>query len=216
MARTSDDPLYSGSGSTSGSTGSGADSFGVTGTGAGQSAATGAYGSTSGAGYGGTTGGSVSDLDLGTTGGASGAQGVGDKLNSAKDAAADKLGQAKDIAGERLGQAKEKATQLKATLADKLEQGANSLRRQGQPGDAMGLAGSGVAADAASNPQLQKLAETGATALQGTADFLRSGDLKTSIEQQVRTNPGRTLLIALGVGYALGKVIRGNDDSRRY
>jgi len=193
----------------------------VTGTGAGQSASTGAYGSTSGAGLGGTTGGNLGDLDLGTTGGmsggASGAQNVGDKLNSAKDAAADKLGQAKDMAGERLGQAKEKATQLKATLADKLEAGANSLRRQGQPGgDAMGLAGEGLAADAASNPQLQKLAATGATALQGTADFLRNGDLKTSIEQQVRANPGRTLLIALGVGYALGKVIRGSDDSRRY
>lgn len=214
MSRTPNDPLYSGSGSTSGST-SGADSFGVTGTGAGQSAATGAYGSTSGSGL----GGNVADLDLGSTGGSQ--QGVADRLNSAKDAAGEKLGQAKDIAGEKLGQAKEKATQLKSTLADKLEAGASSLRRQGQPGDTLGLAAGGSAAADAANPQLQKLASTGADALQASADFLRNGDLKSSIEAQVRTNPGRTLLIALGVGYALGKVIRGSDSSsssssRRY
>jgi hypothetical protein len=211
MSRTPNDPLYSGSGSTSGST-SGADSFGVTGTGAGQSASTGAYGSTSGSGLGGNV------SDLGSTGGSQ--QGVADRLNSAKDAAGEKLGQAKDMAGEKLGQAKEKATQLKSTLADKLEAGASSLRRQGQPGDTLGLAGEGATGAAASNPQLQKLASTGADALQASAEFLRNGDLKSSIEAQVRTNPGRTLLIALGVGYALGKVIRGNDSSssssRRY
>ena len=44
--------------------------------------------------------------------------------------------------------------------------------------------------------------------MQKTADFLRSGDMRGSIEEQVRTNPGRTLLIALGVGYALGKALR--------
>ena len=38
--------------------------------------------------------------------------------------------------------------------------------------------------------------------------FLRIGDVKEMLEEQVRTNPARTLLIALGVGYLLGKAIR--------
>ena len=208
MAATPNDNLYGSGSSSSGSnsglgSSSGADSFGVTGTGAGQSASSGSYGAGSGSLSG--TAGDVGSMDLGT--GTSSSQGLGDRLHGAKDAASDKLGQAKDMAGERLGQAKEKASQLKATLADKLDAGANSLRQQGTSGGAMGLEGSSSAA----NPQLQKLADTGATALQKSAQFLREGDLKGSIEEQVRTNPGRTLLIALGVGYALGKVIRGND-----
>jgi hypothetical protein len=32
--------------------------------------------------------------------------------------------------------------------------------------------------------------------------------MKEMLEEQVRTNPARTLLIALGVGYLLGKAIR--------
>ena len=217
MATNPNDNLYSGSGSTSGSnsglggsglgSSSGADSFGVTGAGAGQSAAGGSYGAGSGSLSG--TAGDIGSMDLGAGAGA-GSQGMSDRLSSAKDAAADKLGQAREVAGERLGQAREKASQLKATLADRLEAGANSLRQQGTSGGAMGLEGS-AAAGSASNPQLQRLADTGANALQKSAQFLREGDLRSSIEEQVRTNPGRTLLIALGVGYALGKVIRGND-----
>jgi hypothetical protein len=59
---------------------------------------------------------------------------------------------------------------------------------------------------------VQKLASTGADVMQKSAEFLRNGDLRGSIEEQVRTNPGRTLLIAVGVGYALGKMLRGNDN----
>ena len=44
--------------------------------------------------------------------------------------------------------------------------------------------------------------------LQGAADWLREGDLKATVEQQVREHPGRTLLIALAAGYVLGKAFR--------
>jgi len=44
-----------------------------------------------------------------------------------------------------------------------------------------------------------------------SADWLRNGDLKADIERQVRENPGRTLLIALGLGYVLGKAFRNKD-----
>lgn len=199
------DNLYGSSNSGLGSS-SGADSFGASGTGAGQDASTGAYGSGSGSLSG--TAGNVGNLDLGAS---SSSQSAADKLHGARDAAADKLSQAKDMANERLGQVRERASQLTATLADKLEAGATSLRNKSGSGDAMGLADD---ASANANPQLQKLASTGATALEKSAQFLRDGDLKGSIETQVRTNPGRTLLIAVGVGYALGKLLRGND--RRY
>ncbi len=35
-------------------------------------------------------------------------------------------------------------------------------------------------------------------------------DLKATIENQVRTNPARTLFIAVGVGYLLGKALRSD------
>lgn len=197
MAPTPNDN-YGTTGSTGGSSalGTGTDSMGVTGTGAGQSASTGAMG--------GTTGGNVSDIDLGAPA-AGGSQGLADRLSSARDTATDKLSSAKDMAAERLGQVREKASNLSATLADKLEQGANTLRQQGTGGQQ--LAGvDGTTAEV--NPQVQKLQGTAADAMQKTAEFLRNGDIRASLEEQVRTNPGRTLLVALGLGYIVGKAVR--------
>ena len=48
---------------------------------------------------------------------------------------------------------------------------------------------------------------TGLVLLPGD-QWLREGDLRATIETQVREHPGRTLLIALGVGYMLGKTFR--------
>jgi hypothetical protein len=135
---------------------------------------------------------------------------MGDRLGSARDTATDKLSQARDVAGERLGQAKDKASQLKSTLADKLEAGANSLRQPAAGGE-MAFAGGNGGATADSNAQLAQLRSTGADVMQKSAEFLRSGDLRGSLEEQMRTNPGRTLLIAVGLGYVLGKAIRGGD-----
>ena len=47
--------------------------------------------------------------------------------------------------------------------------------------------------------------------MDATADWLRDADLdglRASIETQVKEHPGRTLLIAAGVGYLLGKALR--------
>ena len=44
-----------------------------------------------------------------------------------------------------------------------------------------------------------------------TADWLRETDLdsiKTGIERQVKEHPGRTLLVAVGLGYLIGKAVR--------
>jgi hypothetical protein len=47
--------------------------------------------------------------------------------------------------------------------------------------------------------------------MQATADWLRDADLdslRSGVERQVKEHPGRTLLIAVGVGYLLGKALR--------
>lgn len=44
-------------------------------------------------------------------------------------------------------------------------------------------------------------------------DWVKQADLegiKSGIEQQVRTNPVRSLLVALGVGYLVGRAMRGS------
>jgi hypothetical protein len=132
-----------------------------------------------------------------------------EKLGNAKDAAADKLSSARDVAGEKLGTLKEKASNLSATLADKLEAGAEKLR--GSQGGSMAFAGGAGAAGATAGTQDARMAELNnrlAGGMQGAADWLREGDLRATIETQVREHPGRTLLIALGVGYVLGKTFR--------
>lgn len=192
-----DDMGTSGTSSTSGMTGS--DSLGVTGLGSGQDAASGAFAGT------------TSDMN----GASQSSANDESRVDQMKDMASDRLGQAKDMASERLGQAKEKATQLKATLADRLESGANALRERAQSGANGGgaqLAGAGAAGGTVSglldSDQVQRLAGPAADAMQKTADFLRDGDMREALEEQVRTNPARTLLIALGVGYVLGKALR--------
>ena len=47
--------------------------------------------------------------------------------------------------------------------------------------------------------------------MQATADWLRDADLdgmRSGVERQVKEHPGRTLLIAVGLGYLLGKAFR--------
>ena len=189
--------------------GAGTDSLGVTGQGADQNATTGGVGGVGGVGS------SAGTWDASQVGGESGQPGggLGSRLGSARDTAADKLGQARTAATERLGQVREKASELKSTLADKLDAGASSLRQQGHGGSAQltGVGIEGTTAGSTSNDQLARFATPAADAMERTAQFLREGDLKATIENQVRTNPARTLLIAVGVGYLLGKALRGGD-----
>jgi hypothetical protein len=47
--------------------------------------------------------------------------------------------------------------------------------------------------------------------MQSTADWLRDADidgLKSGLERQIKEHPGRTLLMAAGLGYLLGKAFR--------
>lgn len=172
------------------------------GSGIGGSSSAGGYGA-SGAGLGSTGTGSagVSGASGGSMGGTGTEQG---KMDRAKE----QLGTARDKAKEGLSTAREKAGQLKNSLADKLDAGADRLRGQGgqQFATATGDGSVGV-----SEGQLDRVARPLASGMHSTAEWLRENDLDTmkhGIEQQVRDHPGRTLLIAAGLGYLIGKAFR--------
>lgn len=185
----------------------------------GSSSGTSGYGASSGAGgseslggesYG-STGSTGSSGSSGTGGSAYGSTGTADsKVQQGKDALQDKLSQGKDAASEKFGKVKEKAGELKASLADKLEAGAEKLRSRSQRGTYAGDTGSG-SASIATDDRVADVSNRVAGGLQASADWIREADLdsmRTGIETQVKEHPGRTLLIAAGVGYLLGKAFR--------
>lgn len=202
MERNPNDNLNSQSGSSS--TGAGPESGYESGS---SSASTsGGYGGTGGLSNSGSQGYGASATDsssFGTT---------DTSTDSFADKAKDTFGDAKEKAKSGLSGAKDKATELKATLADKLEAGANKLRsQQTNTGAYAGATGSGSASVSADNGQLGQITDKLASGMQGTADFLRNADMdqmKASVEKQVKENPGRSLLIAAGIGYLLGKAFR--------
>jgi hypothetical protein len=111
----------------------------------------------------------------------------------------------KESARDRLGATKEKAYNLKSTLADKLEQGAEKLRHKASTTTA-----TEVGAD--TERKARKASDKVASGMENTADWLRNADkdsMKSGFENQVRSNPGRTLLVALGLGYVVGRLFRG-------
>jgi hypothetical protein len=104
--------------------------------------------------------------------------------------------------------AKEKASGIPAMLADGLQAGADALRqRRTSPG--VEVAGSSVAIT--SDPTIAAVTDTLASGMQSSADWLRDADidkLKEGVEKQVKEHPARTLLVALGAGYLIGKALR--------
>jgi hypothetical protein len=159
-----------------------------------------ATGST-GAGYG-TTGASTAGAGgagtLGTTG--TGAEDES-RMHHAADSAREKLGDARE-------RVSEKASDLKATLADKLQSGAQKLRQRNQADGATELG----ATTSTQRSKVDRATDSLASGMESTANWVRNAnvdDMKSGVERQVRENPGRALLVAVGVGYLLGKLFRG-------
>lgn len=177
---------------------------------------TGGYGGTSGlgstsdvggtsAGFG-TSGGSggTSTGGFGSTGGDTGASGIGDRARDAASTARDKVSDAGSTVRDRAGQAKN-------SLADALEAGAERLRNRGGSQQLAGSTGYGDASVGTDGGRVAEIGQRVAGGLQSSADWLREADLdnlRQGVERQVRDNPGRTLLIAVGLGYLLGKAFR--------
>jgi hypothetical protein len=116
-----------------------------------------------------------------------------------------KFNKAKDKIGER-------ASELKSSLADKLEQGAEKLRQRAHGGaQYAGATGDGGVTTVAEDDKIAKVADKVAGGMQSTANWVRNADLesvKGDIERQVKDHPARSLLVAVGLGYLLGKAFR--------
>ncbi|MDQ2665208.1 MAG: hypothetical protein M3Z05_04285 [Gemmatimonadota bacterium] len=172
------------------------DTFGTTTTGS-----TGTTG-TGSSGMGGSSGASGSDAGFSRDTG-SDAQGLADRAKSAAGSAGEKLS---DVGST----VRDKAGSFKDSLADALSSGADRLRQQG--GQVAGATGTGGSTSLTTDDS--RIAQTSnqiAGGMQGAADWLRDADLdglKTGLEKQVKDHPGRTLAVAVGVGYLLGKAFR--------
>ena len=118
--------------------------------------------------------------------------------------------QARATTQKKFGQVKEKARELQATLADRLDAGAQKIRQR-QPSAPLAGAPDGGSVAAASPDRMANVQDSVARGMEKSADWLRNGDLKSDIERQVRENPGRSLLIALGLGYVIGKAFKSSD-----
>ena len=120
-----------------------------------------------------------------------------------------KTDQTKATVQEKFGQVKDKARELQSTLADRLDSGAEKIRQKKTATLASATDSGTVSATA--DTRMANVQDSVARGMNKSADWLRNGDLKADIERQVRENPGRTLLIALGLGYVLGKAFRNKD-----
>ena len=180
----------------------------------------GGYGST------GSAGSANSPSSFGASGtgstGSTGSTGTSDasfSRDSSTDAGglADRAKSAASTAGEKLSDVgssvRDRAGSLKQTLADALESGAEKLRAQGAGGGQIaGASATGGTADmVGEGNRLSEATNQLAGGLQASADWLRDADLdglKAGVERQVKEHPGRTLAVAVGLGYLLGKAFR--------
>jgi len=121
-----------------------------------------------------------------------------------------KTEQAKATVQEKFGQVKDKARELQSTLADRLDAGAEKLRQRKQSATLASATEVGTVSTTADD-RMATMQDSVARGMNKSADWLRNGDLKADLERQVRDNPGRSLLIALGLGYVLGKAFRNNN-----
>ena len=164
---------------------------------------------------------SPSSFGSGSTGstGTTGTSDAGFSRDSSSDAnsIADRAKSAASTAGEKLGDVgssvRDRAGSLKNTLADALESGAEKLRAQGAGGGQIaGASATGGTADmVGEGNRLSEATNQLAGGLQASADWLRDADLdglKSGVERQVKEHPGRTLAVAVGLGYLLGKAFR--------
>lgn len=102
---------------------------------------------------------------------------------------------------------KDKAADIPSIIADGLEAGAKALRHNRPSSETS--AGGAVAVT--NDSTITAVTDTLATGMQSSADWLRDADLdkvKDGVERQVKEHPARSLIIALGAGYLIGKALR--------
>jgi hypothetical protein len=106
---------------------------------------------------------------------------------------------------------KGKASALPSMLADGLEAGAQALRQRRSTSLSTAGTSTGASPAISEDSSIAAVTDTLASGMQSSAEWLRDADmekLKQGVEQQVKEHPARTLLVALGAGYLLGKALR--------
>ena len=104
---------------------------------------------------------------------------------------------------------KGKASAIPSMLADGLEAGAEALRQRRSSTSLATTSGSSVSV--ADDSSIAAVTDTLASGMQSSAEWLRDADidkLKQGVEKQVKEHPARSLLVALGAGYLIGKALR--------
>ena len=132
-------------------------------------------------------------------------QGIGDRARDIAGTAREKLADVGSTVRDRAGS-------MKDSLANAIDSGADKLRNRVASTGGVALAGEGGASSVAmGDGRIAQVSDRVAGGMNATANWLREtdlDDLRQSIETQVKEHPGRTLLIAVGLGYLLGKALR--------
>ncbi|HEV7593505.1 MAG TPA: hypothetical protein VGO33_00810 [Gemmatimonadaceae bacterium] len=126
---------------------------------------------------------------------------------SANESASSAEGGVSDRVKSVASSVKGKAAAIPSMLADGLEAGAEALRQRRTSTSSSD--GSSLAIT--NDPNIAAVTDTLATGMQSSADWLRDADmekLKQGVEKQVKEHPARSLLVALGAGYLIGKALR--------
>jgi hypothetical protein len=130
------------------------------------------------------------------------------------DRAREIAGSAQDTLADVGSAMRERAGTTKDSLADVIDSGASKLRATALGGATDGqpaAASPGGSIAVVDDGRIAQVGDKVATGMNATADWLRNADLdglKASIEEQVKNHPGRTLLVAAGLGYLIGRAIK--------
>jgi ElaB/YqjD/DUF883 family membrane-anchored ribosome-binding protein len=159
---------------------------------------------------------SPSGADQASAGSTSGSTGAGSADQGMSDRARDIAGSAQEKLADVGSSVRERAGHMKDSLADALDSGADKLRQRATAGamtssDTLAGATTSGATAISSDGKMAQLNNRVAGGMSATADWLRDADLdglRLGVERQVKEHPGRTLLVAVGVGYLLGKALR--------
>lgn len=102
------------------------------------------------------------------------------------------------------------SSNLKNTIADRLEAGAEQVRSKGGSLSLSGATGDG-SVGLGEEGKLAHMGGVVADSMKAAASWVRDADIdgiKDGLEKQVKEHPARSLLVAVGVGYLLGKAFR--------
>jgi hypothetical protein len=129
--------------------------------------------------------------------------GAAENLSAAREKVTEVGGELKARAGGALEAVHGEVGDLQATVADALDSGADAIRQR-----VGAVRGRTPAVSGGARRRLTSAGEAVAGSLEQSAYWLREndiGDLGTFLRQQLREHPGRTALVALGLGMVIGR-----------